>query len=321
VILAEAIKAYIDRLGSTPALSSHTIRSHDSDLRQFLKFCKNISLSTISAQTLHSYFDMMINEKRYAPATILRRWSTIKSFFNYCVDNSLVVRNPFDGVTLPVKAELQPPAVLTRGEIRRLLSASAKEVERLKAELERRRLEGTSTGTLEKNLRESIRNRAVIELLFSTGIRVGELVGLKKRDFNFNNKTVQISERKGGRRTRYFPSGTVKSVLLEYDESRSDYAGDDQGVFFINVSGGAIRPETVRKIVRKYAVSANIDKTVTPYTLRHTLASMLLASGSDIGAIQQILGTSSNVLVQLTESGSVRPVQPPPEDSQSPGKA
>ncbi|MFC1734317.1 tyrosine-type recombinase/integrase [candidate division KSB1 bacterium] len=296
--LSDAVNVYVDRLRLDPSRSTHTIRSRASDLRKFMRHHRDTLLRSVSSSMIQTYFGKLIHEEHFAPVTVLRHWSTLKSFFHFCIGEGTIDRSPLSGIHLPVKAELQPPVVLSKGEIRRMLMAPEKEIEKLKKELARRLHAGSKTEEVEKNLRESIRNRAVIELLFATGMRVGELVNLKVKDFNFHNNTVMIRLKKGAERLGYFPSDVVKSALREYLEQRKKLEFSSQ-TFYLNSRGDALQQESVRKIVRKYADSAKIGKTVTPYTLRHSLVSLLLEAGTDIYAIQQIIGTSSNLMIQL----------------------
>lgn len=306
MLLSEVIQDYTQFMREENAVSAHTLRSHESDLRQFLKYSKNIAVSSVAPDVLSGYFLMLSDEKKAAPATIMRRWSTINSFFSHCKKQGLIPENPFSGLSTPVKLDQQPPAILTRAEVRRLLAVPGKEVVRLRKELDRRIKKGIRIVEVEKNLYESVRNRAIMELLFATGIRVGELIGLKENHFDFNSRTVLINDGKGERRLGYFPSEIVYNSVQEYADIRRTYAVDIGGGFFINRNGNTIRPETVRKIVRGYADSAKIGKTVTPYTLRHTLAVMLLDSGSDLNSIQELLGSISSALVHLA-AGRSRP--------------
>lgn len=316
ITLLSAIDEYLSTIRQKQAKSARTISAQSSDLKHILRYFGDTLLTEITNDSVRFYFGELVNQHRYASTTINRFWSTTVSFFNFCFEQNYIHINPLSGMKPPVKAEIHPPTVLTKTEMRRLLQAPVKEQKRLKKEFERRRKKGASTARLERRLFDSVRNRAVLELLFATGIRVSELVNLTEKDFNFHNYTVTIKDHKGEKRIGYFPSGDVKDVLQAY-MSLTDRRSKElqRGIsenennrrprvksqyFFLFRNGKPLGPEAVRSIVHRYARTAGIKKTVTPYTLRHTLTSFLLAAKVNIHSIQRLLGTTDAARLLLT---------------------
>lgn len=316
ITLSSAIDEYLSAIHQKKAKSTHTISAQSSDLKHILRYFDDTLLTNITDGSIRNFFGELVNQRRYAYTTINRFWSTTVSFFNFCFEKNYIHINPLSGMKPPVKAEIHPPTVLTKTEIRRLLQAPVKEQKRLKKELERRQKEDASTKRLERILFDSVRNRAVLELLFATGIRVSELVNLTEKDFNFHNYTVTIKDHKGEKRIGYFPSGDVRDALQKYmsltdrrsKELQRGISGNEKNresrvkseCFFRFRKGKPLGLETVRNIVHRYAQTAGIKKTVTPYTLRHTLASFLLAAKVNIHSVQRLLGTTDSARILLT---------------------
>ncbi|KPK96222.1 hypothetical protein AMJ80_01150 [bacterium SM23_31] len=316
ITLSKAIDEYLSTIRQKQAKSVRTIGAQTSDLRHVVRHFTEILLTDITKDSISDFFGEMVNQQRYSPATINRFWLTTVSFFNFCSEQNYIRINPLSDMKPPVKAEIRPPTVLTKAEIRQLLLAPVKEYNRIKREYDRKKKEGESTASLEKELFDSARNRAIVELLFATGMRASEAANLKKKDFNFHNCTVTIKNHGGKKRIGYFPSDDVKEALQAYTSLAGQYYGgfhkeiedirnrresrEESQYFFHFRNGKPLGPETVRDIVRRCAREAGIKKTITPYTLRHTLTSFLLAEGVNIYSIQRLLGITDVTRFLLT---------------------
>jgi len=292
--LSEAVGKYIDSQRKS-GISANTVRSRAADLRQFLLVCGDRSLAGVTQDAVQGVFDDMIREKGHASSTVFKRRSTAHSFFVFCRQNGYLESDPLAGVRLPVKA----PALLTQNEVRRLLHAPVREQKKLRKELQRREVQGSDTRTVWRKLQHVLQDRAVLELLFATGMRARELAGLAVGDFNFHNNTVVIGKSGGKRRLGYFPSGDVAEALAAHAALRRKAASDETASFFAGARGGLLSPEAVRATVRHYAAAAHIKKAATPFMLRRTLAALLLEQGTDIRAVEHILGTSSRRILKL----------------------
>ena len=296
ITLIKAVNDYITALRQDGVKSANTIRAQTSDLIHISRRFGDRPLPTISGEDVGSYFDSLIAKNRYAYSSIIRIWSTTVSFFDFCAAKEYISENPLSDNKLPIKAEIHTPTILTRAEVRRLLQVPVKERKRVGKKLKERQRKRLPAAALETQVFDSMRNRAILELMFATGIRPGELVKLTQKDFNFANCSVVIENRKGEKRTGYFPNDEVKNALQEYRSMAEQLRSEKNKVhsaspdFFLNRNGRPIGEETLCRIVRRCADAAGIKKTVTPYTLRHTLTALLLKAGTDTHAIRILLG-------------------------------
>jgi len=206
-------------------------------------------------------------------STIARKISTLRSFFKYLVKEKVVPFNPAKGVSTP-KVEKTLPTTLTVDEAFRLMESpnrvSEKPVEGLR--------------------KKGLRDRAILELLYSSGLRVSELVGLNSNQLDLDLGIVRVMGK--GRKERIVPVG-VKAIeaTKSYLEERGMVRGD--GPIFVNSLGGRLTARSVGRLIKKYTKHSGIFRKVSPHSLRHTFATHLLDAGADIREIQEMLGHSS----------------------------
>ncbi len=262
-------------------LSPHTLRNYLSDLFLFRSFLESsgIVMNTegIDPLILRNYL-AFLKKKGLRPATVARKLATLRSFFQYMTQEGWVDQNPAQLVSTP-KKEKRLPSCLTVDDAQRLMN----QCEALSQE---------SHGPSEPSqgpqlLWQKLRSQAILETFYSTGIRISELVALKKEDIDFQAGLVRVFGK--GRKERVVPIGErAIGVLKEYLQ---------QGPFcreaiFCNRKGGALTARSVHRIVKRSM--QKIDRpSFSPHTLRHTFATHLLEGGADLRSVQEMLGHAS----------------------------
>ncbi|MFA5644937.1 MAG: site-specific tyrosine recombinase/integron integrase [Candidatus Ratteibacteria bacterium] len=244
-------------------LSPHTISAYQRDLRRFLLFLKRekISYSKIGAKHATD-FSIFLKKERLAGSSITRILSSVRSFFRYLAGENLISPTLLEYFESP-KLEHRVPDILTEEEIERVLMGDGS----------RQRI---------------LRNRAILELLYATGMRVSELTGIKTGDIFWEEGYLRIVG-KGDKERLVFFSDSVKESLRNYAEQRRGHGP----YFFLNRSGRRISRQTVWKLVKAACLLAGAAPRTSPHTLRHTCATHLLDRGMDLRVIQELLGHSS----------------------------
>ena len=262
---------FIHYLTSEKNASPHTCRCYQKDLEEFESFLKSsgmylspsgdIEMGKVDRIGLRKYLSFL--HRRNKKSSIARKVSTLRSFYKYLVRERLVPSNPAKAVSTP-KVEKPLPTTLTVDEAFRLMEAP----------VEKRRL----------------RDRAILELLYSSGIRVGELVGVNVNQLDEDLGIVKVMGK--GRKERIVPVG-LKAIeaLKAYLQERGD-VGEEEPLF-INSRGGRLTARSIGRLVKKYTKRSGIFRKVSPHSLRHTFATHLLDAGADIREIQEMLGHAS----------------------------
>ncbi len=252
--------------------SEYTLKNYVIDLKQFFSFVqdkvkKNIDIDKINGSLVREYVASLFGKKN--PASISRKLSSIRSFFNFCLKKGAVKTNPAKEVTSP-KIGKRIPKFLTVDEVFALIETPKVQ---------------TAMGC---------RDKAILELLYASGLRVSELVNLKISDLNLEEMIVKVQGK--GRKERVVPMGTkARDVLQRYLNLRFAFtseAGPNEPVF-VNKYGKKISVRSVERMLEKYLRLSGINKNVTPHVLRHTFATHLLNAGADMRGIQELLGHSS----------------------------
>ncbi len=254
-------------------VSPHTRKNYLGDLRQFAGFLKDSGLcpngegmdaSRVDDDAVRSYIRHLYGRCR--KASIARKLSAIRSFYGFLVARGALKTNPAAAVSSP-KVEKFLPSVLTVEEAGELIESEA------------------GAGAL-----AALRDRAVLELLYSSGIRVGELVGLKTEDVDFDSGAMRVMGK--GRKERLAFIGKRADAALRAYLSACGRAGVG-GPLFAGRSGKGLSARTVERIVKRHAALSGINKSPTPHSLRHSFATHLLDAGADLRSIQEMLGHSN----------------------------
>ena len=266
--MEKQIKLFLEFLENEKKLSSNTLQSYKRDIVQYQEYLETNEQNylKVSASQLNSYFDYLssIGKKK---STISRNIASIKSFYQFLVKNKKIRKNPATGIQSP-KVEKKIPNILT-----------AKEVELLLEQPQNIDLKG-------------IRDKAMLEFAYATGMRVTEIISLDLADVNLAEGYVTCSS---GPRKRTIPLGNLSlGALKEYVEKARPILIKDESIkaLFVNINGKRLTRQGFWKIVKYYKEQAHITKDITPHVLRHSFATHLLQNGADLKAIQTMLGHS-----------------------------
>lgn len=286
---------YLESLQDERQFSVNTIAAYRNDLNQLTSFLQRPSgdagfegLSDWSQLTTEHFaaFLAFLQEREYAQATIARKTAASKSFFSWLMERG-IVSEPIGADIQSPKVEKYAPIVMTRDEIARLLDEPLRE---------------------EPNRPDAIRDRAMMEVLYATGMRVGEMVALDLKDVNLEAGSIHCMGKSG--RTRSVPvSGTALQALRDYMVNARQYlADDDNESLFVNHRGGRLTRQGFWLILKSYADHIGIQG-ITPHTLRHTYAIHALQDGSTVAEVQQTLGhvspSTTNLYVEIANTESL----------------
>ncbi len=245
-------------------VSPHTERSYLSDLEQLFDFLGETDLAIADHQTLRQYVGHLIKLK-VRKTSIARKLSAVRSFFKYLNRQGVLTNNPARLIATP-RQEKRLPAVLTVDDALRLMEAPGK---------------GDDT---------ELRDRAVLETLYSTGIRASELIGMNREDISRHDRLIRI--RGKGRKERIVPVGNkALNAIDAYLRQRT--TGGEQAAIFIGPSGKRLTARTVQRILENYRKKLGLMSKASPHTLRHSFATHLLESGADLRSLQELLGHAS----------------------------
>ena len=254
--LSGAIKIYIQQLRMNNN-SPHTIRGYGNELNKFLEYTLDKLLINITKQDINDY-QKHLWELKLSPNSQARKIYSIKSFFRFCMREGIIDKNPAEFIDIP-KIPKKIPLYLSETEINRLLESP-----------------------------KEYRDRAILEIMYATGARVSEIVGLDCIDVDLENRYLKVLGKGGKERTIPFGERCREAIWL-YIKDRPNYSGP----LLLNRWGRRLSARYVRTMLDKCAVTAMITHPVNPHMIRHTFATHLLHSGADLRAIQELLGHSS----------------------------
>jgi integrase/recombinase XerC len=300
-----AVKQFLVYLRVVRNASPHTIRSYDNDLGQFLTYLTPpgtaMPLPQDVTHLLIREFVAHLHDLRLEKSSIARKLAAIRSFFKFAVREGIVVRNPARMVATP-KLPKRIPSVLSAEELNAFLDGV---VAGTRGSGQGQRRSETDHSRLMVK-----RDRAILEMLYASGLRVSELVGLNLGDMD--RKELMLRVRGKGNKERIVPYGAkAEHALQAYEPSRQEMLrkagghGDRQAVF-LNHLGTRLTQRSVGRIVKKYGRLANINWDIHPHSLRHAFATHLLADGADLRAIQELLGHSSLSTTQRYTHATIR---------------
>ncbi|MBQ2902347.1 MAG: tyrosine-type recombinase/integrase [Lachnospiraceae bacterium] len=278
--LQSEIQNYLNYCEYQKRLDKKTLKSYRIDLRQFHTSISPQNISEITSETLENYIITL--HQTFKPKTVKRKIASIKAFFHYLEYKDLIEKNPFSRLQIKFREPVILPKTIPLPIIETILST-----------IYTRKKNATTT----YQKRNALRDAAVIELLFATGIRISELCSLRPLDVNFYEKTILIYGKGSKERKIQLGNEAVISVLMEYRENfRTEIETCHH--FFVNQSGKPLSDQAVRRMINKYTSLAAIELHITPHMFRHTFATSLLEADVDIRYIQEMLGHSS---INITE--------------------
>ena len=256
--------------------SENTVQSYRRDLMQMITYLEEKEIreaAKVTKTSLHGYI-LHMEEQGKAATTISRMMAAIKAFFNYECMQARIRRNPAESLHAP-KVEKKAPVILSVDQVSALLAQPSGQTPK------------------------EIRDKAMLALLYATGIRVSELIGIQMEDINMN---IGFLVCRDGERERTIPFGRSAKVALEeyLEHARNELLrGKGSDYFFVNCTGGAMSRQGFWKIIKYYGEKAGIEEDITPHTLRHSFAAHLIARGADMRAVQTILGHSDMATTQM----------------------
>lgn len=287
--MKEEILQFIEYLHTEKHTSKNTEVSYERDLRKLCLFLEEqgiVAVSDVTATSLNSYI-MQMEQTGMKPATISRSIASMKAFFAYCMKLRKIDSDPSEKIKAP-KIEKKLPAVLTTEEISRLLEQPS------------------------GNSAKELRDKAMLELLYATGIRVSELISLKTVDVNLQMEYLSCTD---SHKERIIPFGKkAKEALRVYlKDGRTKLVEDENCEWlFTNCSGQTMSRQGFWKLIKAYGEKAGIEAEITPHILRHSFAAHMIGNGADLKSVQEMLGYSdisaTQVYAQLNNQGKIRDV-------------
>lgn len=271
------VNDFINYLAVERGLAQNTLESYGRDLRQFQTFLQNSQLDFLqnsNRDTILSYLNNL-QVKGRAVSTISRNLAAIKSFYQYLVRERHLEKDPAVNLESP-KLEKKLPKILSIAEVEELLKQP-----------------NTSQPT-------GLRDKSMLELLYATGIRVSELINLNISDVNLDMGYIKCYGK--GSKERIVPLGSIAAKCAqEYiNKGRPKLVRTyEESSLFVNHHGNRLTRQGFWKIIKKYALEANITKDITPHTLRHSFATHLLENGADLRSVQEMLGHADISTTQI----------------------
>jgi len=273
--MRKEIEQFLSFLTHEKNASKHTIASYRTDLYQLAEYLgkRKITLKNVDNVVLRGFLATLY-EKQNKKSTVARKLAAIRSFFQFCLRKKILDDNPAKVVSTP-KQEKHMPSFMSEDEMSMFL-----DLPQSKKPLD-------------------LRDKAILELLYATGIRVSELVGIDLEDVNFQEKLIRVKGK--GKKERLVPFGKkAEESMRVYLQSRYIiHDGEiDEEALFLNYKGQRITSRSIERIVDKYIQRSALHRKISPHSLRHSFASHLLSRGADLRVIQELLGHESLATTQ-----------------------
>lgn len=270
------IQSFISYLSKERDASYNTQISYERDLRKLKEYLANQGITKVQEvreTSLNSYV-LFLEKEGKAASTVSRYIASWKGFFEYCLRQGIISVDPADRLK-PPKVEKKFPQILTIQETQSLMEGPDVQCDK------------------------GVRDRAMLELLYATGIRVSELLSLKVEDMNLGMEYV-ICHEKSKDRIIPFGSAAKEALTVYLEKTRGNMVGEgDNEYLFVNCSGKPMSRQGFWKLLKKYAKNAGIQADITPHTLRHSFAAHLVANGADLKSVQEMLGHSDISTTQV----------------------
>ncbi|MCL2079516.1 MAG: tyrosine-type recombinase/integrase [Oscillospiraceae bacterium] len=278
--LKKEIAAYLDHCKHHKKLNAKTIKAYSIDLAQFRIHIKEVE-KRVTKSEISGYIKHL--HENYSPKSAKRKLASIKAFFNYLDFEERIDTNPI----AKIRTKFQEPKVLPRTipikAIENILTTAYKNLD---------------TAKTADEVRTAQRDIAIIELLFATGMRVSELCSLRLRDVNLDDGSIKIMGKGAKERIIQIGNDEVLEAIQQYKESFL-VSINEVGFFFVNRRGLRLNEQSVRSMIRRLCIQADINIHITPHMFRHSFASLLLEEDVDIRYIQCMLGHSSIQTTQI----------------------
>ena len=265
--MLDLIHAYENYLSKVKKSSANTIASYMRDIRQFAQWLETISKKNVLDVTQLNIREYLVHLENIGKsgATVSRSVASLKNFYAYLISSGFVEENPVCDVHIE-RGEKKLPQILTGREIELLLAQPA---------------------CVDA---KGYRDKAMLELMYATGIRVSELIDLDMDDINLDQGLIKCNRSKKNRSIPLYPAA-LKALKVYVRSIRSSMLADPtEQALFVNVNGTRMSRQGFWKILKHYQEMAHIEKEITPHTLRHSFAVHLLENGADLGSLQELMG-------------------------------
>ncbi len=297
MLLAQAIEEFFSGYFSTHERSVKTRIAYRSDLDQVASYAgKTFALNSLDPSFVENWAaDLRL--RNYSPASMKRKMVVLKVFCSYWVRKGALLESPFWRVKLSFGRIKQLPRSLTETEMRGLLAQakqnqSATKIQRKAAVLAKG---GMRTGPLHEY--RALRNLALLDLLFATGMRVGEVSSLDLQDFSVAEAVFRVKGKGGRDRLAFIVDEQTLRIQRKHVEMRAHIASESTALF-LNATGGRLSTQSIANVIAQFRKAAGIERHITPHMLRHTVATLLLRNGADIRVVQEFLGHASIATTQ-----------------------
>ena len=267
--MLDLISAYENYLSKVKQASSNTVASYLRDIRQFAEWLSENECATVvdATQLNISGFLTHLEQEGRSAATVSRCLASLKNFYAYLVSSGFVEKTPVTDIHID-RGEKKLPQILTGREIELLLAQPA---------------------CVDA---KGYRDKAMLEVMYATGIRVSELIELDVDDVNLELGIIKCAGAKKNRTIPLYP-GALRALTIYLREIRHSMVfNPDEQALFVNMGGARMSRQGFWKILKHYQASAHIEKEITPHTLRHSFAVHLLENGADLGSVQELMGHS-----------------------------
>ena len=275
--MLDLISAYENYLTKVKQASVNTVFSYLRDVRQFsawLQLTEGTNVDDATQLNISNYLSHLEREGR-SGATVSRTLASLKNFYTYVVSSGFLEASPVTGDIRVERGEKKPPQILTGKEVELLLSQPA---------------------CVDA---KGFRDKAMLEVMYATGIRVTELIDLDVGNVNLELGVIKCA---GSKKTRLIPlyPAALKSLSVYINEVRDSMLADpEEQALFVNIGGARMSRQGFWKILKHYQQTAHIDKEITPHTLRHSFAVHLLENGADLNSVQELMGHSDISSTQM----------------------
>ncbi len=278
--MKDCIKNYLEYCRLQKCLDEKTLKAYRIDLRQFSEIFPNLTITEITSKTLEQYIAQLHELNK--PRTVKRKIASLKALFHYLEYREIIEHNPFNKTLIHFREPVILPKTIPLHTIETFLSTIYRQRDTAKTPYQKK---------------NALRDAAVVEMLFATGMRISELCSLKVNDVNLYDGTILIYGKGSKERRIQIGNEAVIHILTEYN-NHFNAKRQTCNNFFVNQSGNALSDQSVRRMINKYTSLASIDQHITPHMFRHTFATSLLEADVDIRYIQEMLGHSS---INVTE--------------------
>lgn len=281
--MRDTMELFFDHLKNKRNVSKNTFDSYSRDLKRFYEFLEKQGIEKFEDVSENSLllYQVHLEELGRSAATISRNLATLRTFFKYLLEERWIEKNPIRNICSP-RVKKKMPEILTLKEVDFLLTSPC---------------EKKKTG---------LRDRAMLELLYASGIRVTEMMSLNKEDINLEVGYIRCKHPRA--KDRIVPIGkmAITAVSNYLKDGRSKLLKGEVPALFVNCYGRRLTRQGFWKIVKRYGKQANINKPITPHTLRHSFATHLIQNGADLKAVQEMLGhadiSTTQMYIEMTRS-------------------